>query len=329
MTTASPKPRAIFFGTPEFAASCLSALTDVADIVQVVTQPDRPAGRGMKLTAQPVKLLAERLGIAVLQPTKVRTPELAAQLAALRADVAVVVAYGRILPAAVLVASRLGCLNVHASLLPKLRGAAPVQWAIVNGERETGVSLMQMDEGMDTGPVLATLRTQIDPDETGDALMVRLAALGADLLRRELPRYLRGELVARPQDHARATHAPMLKKEHGEIDWRRSARELHDLVRGLQSWPGAFTRFGELRVKVQRARVQSEEPTRPSPGALLAVSVAGIEVACGRGSLLLLELQPEGKKSMPAAAFAAGQRVSAGACFGDGDDHDTKGAGNA
>lgn len=325
MTTASTKPRAIFFGTPEFAATSLRALVEIAEVVLVITQPDRPAGRGMKLSTPPVKRVAEELGLPVLQPTKVRTPEFAEQLVALRADVAVVVAYGRILPSAVLRAPRLGCVNVHGSLLPKLRGAAPVQWAIVNGERETGVCLMQMDEGMDTGAVLSVARTAIDPQETGDALMHRLAELGAELLQKELPRFVRGELVPAPQDHAHASYAPVLEKKHGALAWHKSARELHDLVRGLHSWPGAFTFFDGKRVKVLRARVLHDEGVLAPSGQVLSAGAEGIAVACGRGALLLLELQPEGKKSMPAAAFAAGQRLSVGARFGALDSHEDHG----
>ena len=293
----------------------LRALAELADVVQVITQPDRPAGRGMKLTPPAVKVAAEQLGLPVQQPTKVRTAEFAAQLVDLHADVAVVVAYGRILPLAVLRAPRMGCVNVHASLLPKLRGAAPVQWAIVNGDAQTGVCLMQMDEGMDTGAVLATEVLAIGEDETGDELAVRLSALGAEMLRRELPRYLRGELQAVPQDHARATLAPVLRKDHGAIDWNKSAHALHDLVRGFHAWPGAYTFLEGRRVKVQRVRVSTQEGSADVPGTVLRTSADGIEVACGRGVVVLLELQPEGKSRMSAAAFAAGQRLNSGARF--------------
>jgi methionyl-tRNA formyltransferase len=316
--SASPRPRAIFFGTPEFAVPCLRALAQLADVVQVITQPDRPAGRGMKLVAPPVKVAAQELGIPVEQPAKVRVPEFAASLAALQADVAVVVAYGRILPLAVLQAPRLGCVNVHASLLPKLRGAAPIQWSIVNGEVETGVCLMQMDEGMDTGAVLARASLAIGPEQTGDELAVRLSALGADLLLRELPRFLRGELRAEPQDHARATMAPVLRKDHGAIAWQRSARELHDQVRGFYAWPGTYTFLEGARIKVLRARVQQAEGAHGEPGRVLRAGAEGIEVCCGQGTLLVTELQPEGKSRMPASAFAAGRRLTAGARFDHG-----------
>jgi methionyl-tRNA formyltransferase len=241
-----------------------------------------------------------------LQPTKVRTPEFAEQLRALHADLAVVVAYGRILPTAVLGAPRLGCVNVHASLLPKLRGAAPVQWAILNGDATTGACLMQMDEGMDTGPVLARVETAIGPDETGDELFERLSALGAELLRRELPRVLCAELVATPQNAAQATLAPILRKEHGAMRWHASARELHDLVRGLCSWPGAYTFLEHRRIKVLRAQRGQPSGVLGQPGEVLGLRDGGIEVATGAGSLRLLELQPEGKGRMSAEAFAAG-----------------------
>jgi methionyl-tRNA formyltransferase len=307
--------RAIFFGTPELAATCLEAVCEVAEVVLVVTQPDRPSGRGMKLTPPPVKLLAEQRGIEVIQPRKVRTPEFAERLAAQRADVAVVVAYGRILPPAVLAAPSLGCVNVHASLLPKLRGAAPIQWAILSGETRTGVCLMQMDEGLDTGPVLACKSLEIGPEETAGELSERLARLGAELLREELPRFLRGELEPKPQDRAGATLAPILTKDHGQVDWHRSARELHDLVRGAHPWPGAFAFLGGQRVKLHRTHVLVPHGHHGEPGAIVRADRHGVEVACGAGVLVLDELQPEGKRRMSAEQFCAGARLQQGARF--------------
>jgi methionyl-tRNA formyltransferase len=314
LSSPTDRPRAIFFGTPEFAVPTLRALAGLSDVVAVITQPDRPAGRGMKLSPPPVKVLAEQLGLPIHQPTKVRTPEFAEQLAALRADVAVVIAYGRILPVAVLSAPRLGCINLHASLLPKLRGAAPIQWAIVNGEAETGVCLMQMDEGMDTGDVLASVRVSIGADTTGDELTQQLSAASAALLERELTAFLAGQLPRVAQDHARATHAPILRKEHGQIDWARSAQQVHDLVRGMASWPGAYTWLAEARLKVHRTRVL-ESASAGVPGAVIAVGASGIDVACGQGAVRLLDVQPEGKGRMPSAAFAAGRRLPIGARF--------------
>ena len=311
--------RAIFFGTPEFAVPTLRALCQVADVTLVITQPDRPKGRGMKLAPPPVKVLAQELGIAVEQPTKVRTPEFAARLSAEAADVAVVVAYGRILPPAVLNAPRLGCVNVHASLLPKLRGAAPIQWSIVRGECETGVCLMRMDEGLDTGPVFARSSLPIGADETSAELAERLSALGAELLQAELPHYVAGERPAVEQDHAAATLAPILRKEDGAVDWSRSARELHDLARGFSPWPSAFTFMGTsghpagTRLKLHRTQIADENTPHATPGQILSADRTGLVVACGRGALRLLELQAEGAKRMSAADFLVGHRLEPGA----------------
>ncbi|MFW6051627.1 MAG: methionyl-tRNA formyltransferase [Myxococcota bacterium] len=309
------RPRAIFFGSPAFAVPCLDATTRVADVVAVVTQPDRPAGRGMALRRPPVKARALEHGLDVLQPTKVRTGELADRLAALGADVGVVVAYGRILPRAVLNAPRLGCVNVHASLLPRWRGAAPVHWAIVHGDEETGVCLMQMDEGMDTGPVLCCERTPIDPNETAGRLAERLSSLGASVLERELPRFLAGELEASAQPDTGVTVAPVLRKEHGRIDWTRSAREVHDLVRGMSPWPGAFATMEGSRVKVHRTHVVDRTSEIAPPGTLVRAEGDALHVACGRGVVAVDELQAEGRKRLGARQFLAGHGWSRGARF--------------
>lgn len=309
------RPRALFFGTPDFAVPALQALHEIATVSLVVTQPDRPKGRGMKLAPPPVKQLALELGLPVVQPTKVRTPEFAASLREHNADVALVIAYGRILPKAVLEAPRLGCVNVHASLLPKLRGAAPIQWSIVRGDSESGVCLMQMDEGLDTGAVLACERLPIGPDETAAELSLRLSALGSKLVREQVPRFCEGQLVATPQDHARATLAPLLSKDDGAVDWSRSARELHNLARGFSPWPGAFTWLAGTRVKLLATQVCDEHTPHSTPGQLLKVARDGIEVACGQGSLRLLELQLEGAKRLRAAEFSAGQRLEVGQRF--------------
>jgi len=309
-------PRAIFFGTPELAVPCLRAVCDVAEVVLVITQPDRPKGRGMELSAPPVKLEAQARGIEVLQPAAVRKPEFAEALRALHADLAVVVAYGRILPAAVLAAPRLGCVNVHASLLPKLRGAAPIQWAIIRAEARTGVCLMQMDEGLDTGPVLACDALEIGPTETAGQLGERLSQLGAQLLRRELPRFLRGELTAQPQDHAAATLAPLMTKDTGRIDFARSAPELDALVRGTHPWPGAFAFLGGQRIKLHRTHVLAASGQHGEPGRVVRRDRHGIEIACGQGVLVVDELQPEGKRRMSAEQFCAGLRSAEALRFG-------------
>lgn len=306
--------RAVFFGTPQFAVPCLDALVEVANVTAVVCQPDRPQGRGLTLTPPPVKQRALELGLDVVQPTKLKTGEFAQWLRDQNADVALVVAYGRILPKDVLDAPRLGCVNVHASLLPRLRGAAPITWAIVRGEPETGVTLMQMDEGMDTGPVLASARTPIDPDETGGELGTRLSLLGAELLKREWTRLLQGALTAIPQDNTRATVAPMLRKEDGCIRWSHTAQQVHDRVRGLSPWPGAYSFVDGQRLKIHRTRVLDREESR-AVGEVVEASERGIVVACARGLVALEEVQPEGGKRLKATQWLAGHRLSAGARF--------------
>jgi methionyl-tRNA formyltransferase len=272
----------------------------------------------MKLAPPPVKVRALELGLDVTQPTKVRTPEFAAQLTATSADLAVVVAYGRILTPAVLAAPRLGCVNVHASLLPKYRGAAPIQWAIVNGERETGVCLMQMDEGLDTGPELARATLEIGPDETAGELAERLSQLGAQLLRRELERFAAGALQPVPQPEG-ATLAPILKKEDGALDFAQPAQALHDRVRGLYPWPGAYafleTGTARERVKIHRTQVHAASPSTAPAGQLLGTSADAVLVACGSGTLAIRELQFEGGKRLPAATALAGRRLPPEARF--------------
>jgi len=308
--------RAIFFGTPELAVPSLEALVELADVVRVICQPDRPAGRGMKLRPPPVKERALALGLSVEQPTKVRTPELAASLAALEADVALVIAYGRILPKAVLEAPRAGCVNVHASLLPRWRGAGPIQAAILHGDTETGVCLMKMDEGMDTGPVIACARTPIEPDETAAELGARLAQMGAAIVREKLSAFVAGHLEVTPQDTAGVTVAPILKKDDGRIDWRAPARRVHDRVRGMSPWPGAFTELGGERVKVHASAVREGGVSSAAPGTIVrADAEVGIEVACGEGVLAILELQLEGKRRLSAAAHLTGHAWAPGLRF--------------
>ncbi|MEZ4287115.1 MAG: methionyl-tRNA formyltransferase [Polyangiales bacterium] len=305
--------RAVFFGSPEFAVPCLDALNEIADVVAVVSQPDRPKGRGMKLQAPAVKQRALELGLPVMQPQKVRTPDFAASIAALNADVALVVAYGRILPRAVLDATRRGCINVHASLLPRWRGAAPIQWAIASGDKMTGVCLMKLDEGMDTGPVLATMQTEIDPDETGSELSVRLSALGAELVRNAVPRFVRDELVAVPQPEAGATHARMLEKSDSVINWQRSAQQIHDQIRAMQPWPGAIATVDGAPIKIHRSRMFGGNSS--APGVVLGMRDDAIEIGCGQGTIGVLSLQQSGRRAMSADAFMAGNIVRAGSRF--------------
>lgn len=325
----SGKPRAIFFGSPDFAVPCLDAAAEVCEIVLVVCQPDRPAGRGLALRKPAVKVRAEELGVPIAQPTKVRTSEFAQELRGLEAEIGIVVAYGRILPKAVLDAPRRGCVNVHASLLPRWRGAAPIQWSIVAGDRQTGVTLMQMDEGLDTGPILATSRTPIGDDERASELFERLAALGAELLRESLPSLIAGELQPEPQDDANATRAAILKKEDGLLDWSQPAEALHDRIRGLYPWPGAYGFFEGKRVRIHRAAVErgdaathgegkvdasTSEATTP-PAGTISIDGQDVTVACGEGRLRLLEVQEDGRKRVEASSFAAGKRMKSGAHF--------------
>lgn len=307
--------RAIFFGSPEFAIPCLDALHEISEIAVVVSQPDKPAGRGLAMRSPAVKERALGLGLEVWQPRKVRTAAFAEALRALDADVGVVVAYGRILPRSVLDAPRLGCVNVHASLLPRWRGAAPIQWAIVHGDRETGVTLMQMDEGMDTGPILASASTPIEPREDAASLSHRLSNMGAELLRTELPHYVAGDLTARPQDDEAATMAPLLRKEHGRIDWDRPARAVYDQIRGMSPWPGAYTLLGGRRIKIHRATPSTLDPEGALPGQVTALDPEGILVACARGTLELQELQESGRKRVDAQSFISGRGVAVGERF--------------
>lgn len=308
--------RALFFGTPAIAVPALDALHATAEVAGVVCQPDKPAGRGLELKPPPVKLRALELGLPVVQPAKIRTPEFAAWVRDAAADVALVIAYGRILPPAVLAAPRAGCLNLHASILPRYRGAAPITWAIVNGERETGISLMAMDEGMDTGPVFTIHRIPIGDEATADDLALALGALAADVVRADLARAVAGALTATPQDHAAATTAPLLDKEHGRIDWARPASRVHDHVRGMTSWPGAFTTAQGKTLKVLASQVGAADAPAAPPGTVVAAGKHGIEVACLPGTLRVLRAQVEGRKPLGAAELVGGRSVTAGMVLG-------------
>lgn len=311
--------RAVFMGTPELAVPSLDALCDVAEVVGVICQPDRPAGRGMVLTPPPVKVRAVERGLEVLQPTKLRDGAVAKWLRDKDVDVALVVAYGRILPRDVLDAPKHGCLNVHASLLPKYRGAAPITRAIVRGERETGVGLMRMEEGLDTGGVYAEVRTPIDPDETAGELSKRIATLAAELVRTSLIPTVEGKLPIREQDHANATLAPILKKEDGLIDWSRDARAIHNHVRGMSPWPGASTRLSGKPLKVLRSGVVEDtiaSPVERAPGVIVVADKHRVLVACGSGTLEIVEAQPEGKRPMPARDLVNGRVLAVGQKLG-------------
>jgi methionyl-tRNA formyltransferase len=296
----------VFMGTPDFAVPSLEALLKSGDdVVGVVTQPDRPKGRGQSLTPSSVKLLAERERIPVLQPTKMKDPDFLAALGAWKPDLIVVAAFGRILPPTILSLPPKGCINVHGSLLPKYRGAGPIQWAIINGETETGITTMLMDEGMDTGAMLLQEKMRIEPDDTAGSLSPRLALLGGRLLVETLKLLKAGTLVPQAQDHAQASMAPLLKKEDGVIDWQLPATVLANRIRGLTPWPGAYTFLGEDRVTLYRA-VALAERTAESPGRITAVTKDAIHVATGEGVLAVKDLQPANSRRMTVAQYLAG-----------------------
>ncbi len=311
--------RAVFFGTPAIAVPALDALREVAEVVAVVCQPDKPAGRGLELRAPPVKERALALGLPVEQPAKVKTPEFAAWLKHQEADFALVIAYGRILPPAVLAAPRRGCLNLHASILPKLRGAAPITWAIADGETVTGVSLMQMDAGMDTGPVYAVRKVPIGPNTTAGELTDTLAACAAEVVRKDLVRAVQGEVRAVPQDDARATHARMLDKSDGLVDFGSPAQRVHDHVRAMTPWPGAFahlkTPAGTKLFKLLETRLAEGEPST-LPGTVELAGKGSVVVACGSGRIEIVRGQLEGKKPLTAPELIAGRTLVVGAFLG-------------
>ena len=304
-----PPYRVVFMGTPEFAVPSLDALARTEEVTLVVTNPDRPSGRGRALATPPVKREALRLGIPVFQPEKARDPESVARIAGERPEMIVVVAYGQILPPSILDIPEYGCINVHASLLPRYRGAAPINWAIARGETVTGVTIMKMDPGMDTGPMLHVREMPIGEDDTAETMFPKLSSLGAQALAEALGKLREGTLAEIPQDESRATYAPMIRKEHGRIDWGKSALVLCNLVRGMTPWPSAFTDHGGKVLKVLSASVREG---RGRPGEILSVDRDGIVVACGEGALLLCKVQPEGGKAMSSREYAQGRRVRKG-----------------
>jgi methionyl-tRNA formyltransferase len=308
----------VFCGTPRFAVPTLEALVAAGHSVPlVVTQPDRPRGRGMELAASPVKEAALRLGIPVSQPAAIKNnAEFRAQLEALRPDAIVVVGYGRIIPQWMIDLPRLGNLNLHASLLPKYRGAAPIQWAIASGETVTGVTTMRIDAGLDTGDILRQREMPILPDDTAETLAPRLATVGADLMVETLRGLQSGEVKPIPQDHSKATLAPILKREDGRMDFSRTAAELLNRMRGFRPWPGAFTSFRGKNMQVHRAE-PVQFPSQLSPGAL-AVDAARLLVGCAEGTTLnLAEIQLDGKRRMSAQEFVNGYHPKPGERLGE------------
>lgn len=308
--------RLSFMGTPAFALPSLKALVHAGhEICLVLTQPDRPAGRGRPVSPPPVKLAAEELGLPLLQPDKVREPTVLAALRAARPEAIIVVAYGQLLPETILALPPHRCLNLHASLLPKYRGPAPIPWAIMRGETVTGVTIMQVEARLDAGPILLQQAEPILPRDTAGTLGDRLAVLGAELLCRALDQLARGTARAAPQDESLATYAPKLTTEDTRIDWARDAPALDRVIRGLLPEPGAVTRFGGRRVKILEAFAEPA-PSAP-PGTVLATDPGrGVLVATGQDGLLLTRVQPENRRAMTAAEFARGYRVRPGDTFG-------------
>jgi len=306
--------RIIFMGTPEFACPTLQNLLDRGeDVIAVITQPDRPKGRGQQTLPPPVKVLAERHGIPVMQPLKVRVPEVVESIRALAPDLIVVVAFGQILPKSLLDIPKYGCINVHASLLPRWRGAAPLNWCIINGETETGVTTMMMDVGLDTGDMLVKKSTPIDPDENTQSLHDRLSVVGAEALAETLDLLTAGKLVREKQDDALTCYAPMLKKEDGLIDWSKEPQAIKNLVRGMTPWPGAFSFLDGKMLKIYRVGTAGGEGT---PGSVIRAGREGLEVACSGGSIVIEELQLEGKKRLHAGDFLAGYKIAPGSILG-------------
>jgi methionyl-tRNA formyltransferase len=327
----------IFMGTAELSCASLQALAgdDKFRIIAVVTQPDKPKGRELKLTPSPVKMLAERLNLPVLQPLKARDEKFIAELRELKPDLMVVVAYGQILPQALLDMPQFGCLNVHTSLLPKYRGAAPIQWAIADGEPETGVTIMQMDAGLDTGPVLSTRRTTILPTDDSQVLHDRLAQLGAELLVETIPLYVTGEMKPQPQPATGSTYAAKIRKEDGQINWARPAVQIWNRLRAFTPWPGAFAFLEGARTACppeteaeacgQALRAQNRQLLKiwkaevveksGAAGEVLSADKTGIVVACGRHALRILELQREGGKRLAVEQFLSGFSLKAGQQF--------------
>lgn len=297
--------RIVFMGTPDIAAVCLDRiLKDGFEVAGVYTQPDRPRGRGMKLTASPVKVLAMTAGIPVFQPDSFREEETVEQLRALKPDICAVVAYGRLLPQKVLDIPKYGCINIHASLLPKYRGSAPYQWAVLNGEKETGVTAMYLVREMDAGDMIDAVRTPIGENETAGALLDRLAVLGAELLSKTLARFAsQGKVPAQPQDPAQVSFAPMLDKSFCPIDWTKTAGQVHDQVRGLNPWPVATMVLGGKLFKVYETVLAEGNGT---PGEVLGLTKTGLRVACGEGAVEIRTLQAEGGKRMGTADYFRG-----------------------
>jgi methionyl-tRNA formyltransferase len=302
----------LFMGTPDFSVPSLTALHAAGhELVLVVTQPDRPRGRGRKVEPPPVKKASEGLGVAVIQPDSLRDEQVLATLRSSEADFFIVVAFGHLLRESVLKMPKQACINVHASLLPKYRGPAPIQWAVINGDQETGITTMLMDKGLDTGDMLMTAREAIAADDTAGSLHDRLAQRGAELLVRTLEAFADGTIRRSPQDHTRATYAPLLKKTDGLIDWKKPAAQIEPFIRGMCPWPGAFTFWKNMRLKIFKSKVAAM-PAAAVPGTVLDGAPGGLTVATGDGALTIVELQGASGSRLPAAEFLRGCRIAPG-----------------
>ena len=307
----------IFMGTPDFSVGTLEALIAAGhEITLVVSQPDKPKGRGHELAPTPVKETALKHGLKVFQPKRLRDPETIRTLEETPADAIVVIAFGQIVPASILHMKKYGCINVHGSLLPKYRGAAPIQWAVIDGERESGVTIMQMDEGLDTGDMLLKGSVVLDEKETSGSLFDKLSALGASLCVEVLEKLERGELTPEKQGESPTEYARMLTKEMGELDFSRDAVTLERLIRGFNPWPSAYTRLGDKTLKIWAADVCEKKDPKKQPGTVTEVEKKDFTVACGEGALKITELQLQGKKRMDAAAFLRGYHLEAGMKLG-------------
>ena len=309
----------IFMGTPDFAVSALDALCRSGqEVILAVTQPDRQKGRGRKVIQTPVKVCAEKWGVPVFQPVRIREAEAIEQIRSLSPDLIVVAAFGQILPQELLDIPRLGCVNIHASLLPRLRGAAPIQWSVINGDSESGITLMQMNAGLDTGDILFQESVPIGPQETGESLYEKLAELGGEMIVKYLPAIEAGEVKPVKQDDSLSSYAPMLRKEMGEIDWTMSAAQIEQRMRGMLPWPGAYTTLEGHTLKIWSARVLPADSKYADavPGTVLYTDKKTICVAAGQGALALLEVQAEGKKRMGTDAFLRGTKVPEGTVLG-------------
>ena len=305
--------KVVFMGTPDFAVGTLEEIVKAGhEVVAVVTQPDKPKGRGKTLMPTPVKEAALKYAIPVYQPLKVRAEEFVKVLEEIAPDIIVVAAFGQIISKEILELPKYGCINVHASLLPKYRGAAPIQWAVINGDKETGITTMMMDVEMDTGDMLEKTVVKLNPDETGGSLFDRLSLLGGSLILSTLGKLEKGEIIPQPQDHEKATYVKKISKSMGDIDWTMDAVSIERLVRGLNPWPSAFTRWNGRMLKIWEAKVLPDPAVKAPCGSVISAGEEGLKIQTGNGVLCVTSLQLEGKKRMDTAAFLRGYQVESG-----------------